>query len=389
MHTTIAQFYGEDHDRLDELLRTFQTLKHSDRPNALAAFQEFKAGLDRHIVWEEQILFPAFEAKTGHLEGPTAVMRWEHTQLRGYLEAIADKLAQDHSDTASDEAGLLSVLGPHNEKEERILYPMIDQVTGGDERAEIFAEMSRKSEPAHDQAEMNPVNPITPDITVGELVRAVPARSRIFENLGIDYCCGGKIPLAQACQKKGLDPATVVAMLAAFDGAPDHATVNPNTMTLSELCDHIEQVHHAYLREELPRLDFMTRKVAAVHGEHEPRLHGVRRVFETFQAEIAAHIQEEDEQIFPAIRQWESGEQARGQVPASLNESFGKLEAEHDKAGSALARFKELTDNYAPPDWACNTFRALYDGLAQLEENMHQHVHKENNVLFQRVRGER
>jgi regulator of cell morphogenesis and NO signaling len=226
---------------------------------------------------------------------------------------------------------------------------------------------------------------ITVETTVGELVRAVPARSRIFENLGIDYCCGGKKPLADACQAKGLDPATVVAMLSAPDGASDHTSVNPDAMTLSELCDHIERAHHDYLREELPRLDFMTRKVAAVHGDHEPRLHEVRRVFESFQAEIASHTQEEEEQVFPAIRRLESANGDKSAAASALKASFAKLESEHESAGAALVRFAELTDHHTPPDWACNTFRAMYDALAKLERNMHQHVHKENNVLFPRA----
>lgn len=217
---------------------------------------------------------------------------------------------------------------------------------------------------------------ITPQTTVGEIVRAMPARSRIFENLGIDYCCGGNKPLAEACQAKGLDPTTVVALLTAPDNTPDSIQVNPDAMSLTELCDHIEQVHHEYLREELPRLDFMTRKVAAVHGDHEPRLLEVRRVFEAFQSEMVAHTKEEDEVVFPAIRKMESGKRKH------LDSAFAKLESEHENAGAALARFKELTDNYTPPEWACNTFRVLYDGLAQLEKHTHQHVHQENNVLF-------
>lgn len=228
------------------------------------------------------------------------------------------------------------------------------------------------------------MNNVTVETTVGEIVRAVPARSRIFENLGIDYCCGGKKPLAEACRAKGLDPATVAALLAALDGVPDRAPAHPDTMTLAELCDHIEQVHHGYLREELPRLDFMTRKVAAVHGDHEPRLLEVRRVFEAFHAEMSSHTKEEDEQVFPAIRRLASANGDK-MAASALRMSIAKLEADHDRAGAALARFQELTDHYAPPDWACNTFRALYDGLAQLEENTHQHVHKENNVLFPRA----
>lgn len=220
------------------------------------------------------------------------------------------------------------------------------------------------------------------ETTVGEIVRETPARSRIFESLGIDYCCGGKKPLAEVCRAKGLDPATVVAMLSALDGESQATTVNANAMTLSELCDHIEEVHHGYLQEELPRLDFMTRKVAAVHGDHEPRLLEVRKVFESFQMEMASHTREEDEIVFPAVRQLESAEGNKSAAAASLKAMFAKLESEHQNAGAALERFKELTDNYTPPEWACNTFRALYDGLAKLETNTHQHVHKENNVLF-------
>ena len=142
---TISDHYSRDHDRLDELFHRFQTLKSSDRASAVQAFQEFHAGLERHIVWEEEILFPAFETKTGMTGGPTQVMRWEHEQIRGFLKAIADKLAAGTDDTGDDEAGLLAVLRPHNHKEENILYPMIDQVTDGGARTQIFAEMEKRA----------------------------------------------------------------------------------------------------------------------------------------------------------------------------------------------------------------------------------------------------
>lgn len=220
---------------------------------------------------------------------------------------------------------------------------------------------------------------ITPEMTVGEIVRAVPARSRIFENLGIDYCCGGKKPLAEVCQKKGLDPQTVVTMLTALEGSLPAPAANPDQMSLSELCDHIERVHHDYLRAELPRLDFMTRKVAAVHGADEPRLLELRQVFESFSANMTAHAIEEERVVFPKIRQTEAQEHPNTD---ELKAVLTRLETEHDNAGKALERFQKLTDGYTAPDWACNTFRALYDGLAQLEKETHQHVHKENNVLF-------
>ncbi len=226
------------------------------------------------------------------------------------------------------------------------------------------------------------------DTTIGEIVRTGPGRARIFENLGIDYCCGGKRPLAEVCRAKGLDPVTVVKMLAALDRAADAPGANPDAMGLAELCDHIEQAHHDWLREELPRLDFMTRKVAAVHGEHEPRLHDIRQVFESFQTEILAHTEEEEAVVFPKIRQLEAPHGDKARAGAELKSAFAKLESEHESAGGALEQFKALTDDYAPPDWACNTFRALFDTLARLERNMHQHVHKENNVLFVKALAE-
>lgn len=223
---------------------------------------------------------------------------------------------------------------------------------------------------------------ITPETTVGEIVRAMPIRSRIFEKLGIDYCCGGKKSLNEVCRGKGLDAATVIAMLAALDGAPESSSADPDTMSLSELCDHIERAHHDYLREELPRLDFMTRKVAAVHGADETRLLEVRAVFEAFNEKMTSHTKEEEEIVFPKIRQLENAKQGKAEVASGLKDILSRLESEHEGAGAALARFRELTDNYTPPEWACNTFRALYDGLERLEKETHQHVHKENNVLF-------
>lgn len=122
----------------------FQRLKSSDRRSAEKAFYEFKAGLERHMVWEEGILFPAFEEKLNHLyDGPTAVMRLEHRGIREYLAAIARKLANEDFETDEDATGLQAVLCPHNHKEEGMLYPMMDQLFNEQERLEIFLEMNK------------------------------------------------------------------------------------------------------------------------------------------------------------------------------------------------------------------------------------------------------
>ena len=227
---------------------------------------------------------------------------------------------------------------------------------------------------------------LTENAIVGGLVAAVPARSRVFEQLGIDYCCGGKLPLAEACRKKGLDPHTVVQMLAAFDTAAAPAPeLNPATMTLTALADHIVATHHAYLRTELPRLDVITEKVARVHGSHDARLAGVRQAFVALSDEMHSHMHKEEQILFPMIRQLEDSRDLSVLHCGSLAHPINQMESEHDSAGGSLALMRELSDGFAPPDWACNTYRAMLDGLAQLERDLHQHVHKENNVLFPRA----
>ena len=140
---TITAFYEADHDRLDELFKTFQTLKRSDFAKAKEAFKEFKVGLQRHIVWEEELLFPMWEEKTGMIEdGPTPMMRHEHSQIKQLLDAIHQKVEGLTPDTDQDEQALVNLLSSHNRKEERALYPAIDNVTSADEREKAFSDMN-------------------------------------------------------------------------------------------------------------------------------------------------------------------------------------------------------------------------------------------------------
>lgn len=219
--------------------------------------------------------------------------------------------------------------------------------------------------------------------TVGELVREVPSRARVFESMKIDYCCGGKIPLAEACAKKGIDPATVIDQLGQCDAKlTNDQTVDPDAMTLTDLADHIESTHHAYLKEELPRLDFMTDKVSRVHGDKDERLYQMREAFIALKTELVPHMMKEEQILFPMVRQLEASTERPDFHCGSVGNPIRQMEHEHDQAGNALAILSESTDGYTPPDWACNTYRALLDSLAQLERDMHQHIHKENNVLF-------
>lgn len=217
--------------------------------------------------------------------------------------------------------------------------------------------------------------------TVGELVVERPARARAFERLGIDYCCGGKLPLAEACRKRGLDPHGVVEALDAVEERQS-ADRDWSTSPLAELADHIEQTHHAYLREELPRLSAMTKKVAAVHGDTHAGLKELADVFESFAYGLASHMEKEERVLFPMIRVLEQGGPAGG---PGIDAPVAAMEEEHDEAGQALQAMRRLTDGFTPPRDACNTYRAMLDGLAQLKADMHAHVHKENNILFPRA----
>ena len=219
--------------------------------------------------------------------------------------------------------------------------------------------------------------------TVGQLVVERPSRARVFEKLGIDYCCGGKKRLQQAIVEKGLDSQKVVAELEEelIGHESEPVDCNWSTASLTHLCDHIEKTHHAYLKEELPRIEFLTHKVAARHGDRRPELIEIHRILLGLQDELVSHMMKEERVLFPICRQLDKAEQLKTHC-GSIANPIAQMVHEHDDAGVALARISELTSNYTPPTDACNTYRATFDALRRLEHDMHQHVHKENNILF-------
>lgn len=220
--------------------------------------------------------------------------------------------------------------------------------------------------------------------TVGAIVRDHPALSRLFEQAKVDYCCGGQKTLNEACRLRGINPQDFLTELedcAAAETAPE---LNLADLSLTELANHIEQVHHAYLHAELPRLEKLATKVAAVHGEKEPRLVQIKNVFLALSAELTSHLMKEEQILFPLIRRMELSDTLPSFHCGSLINPINRMGFEHDEAGAALAQLRQLTDDYTPPAWACNTYRALFNALETFEQDMHQHVHKENNVLFPR-----
>jgi regulator of cell morphogenesis and NO signaling len=220
------------------------------------------------------------------------------------------------------------------------------------------------------------------DKTIGQLVAEQPARSRVFERWGLDYCCGGKRTLEEACAKKSLDAEAVRKDLQAVDHLTPAPTVDLTQVSLSDLCDHVVSAHHDFLREALPRLSYLTGRVAERHGDRDPRLVQLRDVFSNMREELEEHTAKEERVLFPAIKALEAKTSHFG-----LEAPIRQMMLEHDDAGRALETMSELTNGYQPDEQACNTHRAMLQALAELEGDLHQHVHKENNILFPRARA--
>jgi regulator of cell morphogenesis and NO signaling len=223
---------------------------------------------------------------------------------------------------------------------------------------------------------------ITEHTPVADIASAFPSSVRVFQRHGIDFCCGGKTPLAVACQEHGVAFAAIVRDIEAAAHAPAHDERDWNHEPLHALIEHVVSTYHDPLREELPRLEAMAAKVSWVHGARASHLARLEAVVSELSAELTTHMRKEEMVLFPAIRTIEKG---RGRPAVPISAPISVMEAEHDHAGALLSELRTMTDGYVAPSWACQTFRALYDGLSELEDAMHVHVHLENNILFPRA----
>ncbi len=217
---------------------------------------------------------------------------------------------------------------------------------------------------------------LTEERTVGQIAAEMPGSVRIFEKYGIDYCCGGRISLAAACAGRSIAPTRLIEELdAALAPAPD-ASPDWQTASLAALIDHILTRHHAWLKTEMPRLSRLLQKVTAAHGAaHGDSLVPLGQTFEALRQELDAHLMKEEMILFPMIR---AGVR-------SVGNPINVMEHEHDSAGRALETMRAVTANYTLPAEACNSYRALFAGLQELEADLHQHIHLENNILFPRA----
>jgi regulator of cell morphogenesis and NO signaling len=223
---------------------------------------------------------------------------------------------------------------------------------------------------------------ITETTTVAQIAAALPSSVRVFQTHGIDFCCGGRKPLAAVCRAQGLSFAEVSKAIEASGAAPSGADRDWTREPLGALVGHIVSTYHDVLREELPRLQAMAAKIARVHGSKEAFLARIEEIVNELSDDLVSHMQKEELVLFPAIVARESGGQRLG-MP--LSGPISVMEHDHDHAGDLLSELRQVTSDYTAPDWACGTCRALAHGLAELAASRHVHAHLENNSLFPRA----
>src|SRR6266498_4864193 len=230
--------------------------------------------------------------------------------------------------------------------------------------------------------------------TVREVALNVPAATRVFEQFGIDYCCGGNRSLESAC---GAAKVPVQRVLDSLSSAAEFAETRKDvpaesdwkTAPLADLIAHPNNTHHKYTREEIARLGPLFEKVCRVHGANHQELTKIRDDFQALAQELTTHMMKEERVLFPFIERMEeaviAGDPLLPGPFGTVNNPVAMMEHEHETAGALLHGLRALSHDYLTPDGACFSYRTLYSALQEFERDLHQHIHLENNILFPRA----
>jgi regulator of cell morphogenesis and NO signaling len=225
--------------------------------------------------------------------------------------------------------------------------------------------------------------------TVREIALEQPTAIRVFEQFGIDYCCGGRKPLAEACAAGNLEIDSVIAALEEAEKRPGPEIENWAEKSLEGLSSYIVAKHHAYVKRELPRLAQLAQKVVNRHGSTEPELPAIANTLMQLDEELTHHLAKEETVLFPYIAGLERSVSTGTPRPHScfgtVANPIAMMTQEHDAAGILTSEIRRLSGNFTTPEDACPTFHAFYDGLREFEQDLHQHIHLENNILFPRA----
>ncbi|MEO8368047.1 MAG: iron-sulfur cluster repair di-iron protein [Candidatus Solibacter sp.] len=230
------------------------------------------------------------------------------------------------------------------------------------------------------------LNSLNSEQTVGQIAAEFPAAVRVFEKYGIDFCCGGKLPVGQAAAAKSLDAAYLLAEIQVTLETPGPDATDWFTAPLPQLVDHIVDTHHVYMKAQLPVVEARLAKVLNAHGERYGKmLSEVSRVYGAMKQELDGHLMKEEMVLFPLVKALAGGAAAGSFHCGSVKNPIRVMWMEHESAGEALREMRELTAGYALPADVCNTFRVLYFELQEMERDLHRHIHLENNILFPRA----
>jgi regulator of cell morphogenesis and NO signaling len=225
--------------------------------------------------------------------------------------------------------------------------------------------------------------------TVRQIALEQPSSIRIFEEFGIDYCCGGRKPLADACAAGNLEIDSVIAALDAAANKTSPGAVNWTERSLTSLSEHIVATYHAYVKRELPRLAQLAQKVVNRHGSTKPELPVIATILMQLDEELTQHLAKEEQILFPYVADLEQSISVGSAKPRScfgaVANPITMMTQEHEAAGALTAEIHRISRNFTTPEDACPTFHAFYDGLREFEQDLHQHIHLENNILFPRA----
>ncbi|MEO9803969.1 MAG: iron-sulfur cluster repair di-iron protein [Reichenbachiella sp.] len=226
--------------------------------------------------------------------------------------------------------------------------------------------------------------------TIADIVKEDYRAAEVFSAHGLDFCCGGKTPLDQACEKQGLDVNLLKDQLNS-KLEKDPTVISYASWTNSQLIKHIVEVHHRYIEDSVPYLSQLLRKIADVHGERHPELIEVRDIFDEATDALYDHMKKEEMILFPAIESIEYAKVNQKPLPpmgfGSITNPITAMEGEHDFEGNAFKRIAELTNNFTPPEDGCNTYLVAFAKLKEFVDDLHRHIHLENNILFENAKG--
>ncbi len=229
---------------------------------------------------------------------------------------------------------------------------------------------------------------IKSDTIVGDIVKANFKTARIFDSNKIDFCCGGGITLGEACEQSNIALTDIVPELEALVGMNDPDSKYIDGLALDELCDYIEKRHHSYVVETIPFLNQQLQKLCDVHGENHPELFEVKELFNGAATNLSAHLKKEELILFPYIRKMVSRRKEDSQarfVVGSVLEPIHVMEQEHQVEGERFMKISALTNHYTCPPDGCGTYRATMQTLQEFEDDLHRHIHIENNILFKKA----